>query len=120
MDAARELATTSAQSTLFNQVRAAVLPAEGIKLPIRWGDWLPRLVKEGIIDSQKLETAFASRGGLNTEQKSLLTRGSNDFITITNENSWFLVMVLWPLGLANHMDVNEASPINGDGLFGFA
>jgi len=121
MNASRKpMITPGAEAELFEQVRAQVLPEEGITLPIRWGSWLPRLVEEGIIDIQKFEASFDSRGGLTEEQKSLLTRGSNDFITINSENSWFLVTVLWPLGLANQMEINEASPINGERLFNFA
>lgn len=121
MNAPKKLAIVpGTEAELFDQVRAQVLPEEGITLPIRWGSWLPRLVEEGVIDMEKFETSFASRGGLTEEQTSLLTRGSNDFITINNENSWFLVTVLWPLGLSNQMDINEASPINGERLFNFA
>ena len=116
----RPAPTDAADSALFNQVRAEVLPDEGVTLPIRWGRWLPELVRQGIIDRDKLEASFAKQGGLTAEQKRLLTEGSDEFITINNQNSWFVVIALWPLGLANKMDINQNSPIAGDSLYNFA
>lgn len=118
MNAQRSLAP--GDSALFEQVQAEVLPEADVTLPIRWGDWLPEAVELGIIDMDKLEASFANRGGLTDEQRRLLAEGSDEFITISHENSWFTVIALWPLGLANQVDINRASPIAGERLFNFA
>lgn len=112
--------TSDPKTELFNQVRAEVLPVEGVTLPIRWGRWLPELVRLGVIDMDKLEASFANQGGLSAEQKRLLTEGSDEFITINSQNSWFTVIALWPLGLANKVEMNEASPIAGPNVFNYA
>lgn len=111
---------SDAQRQLFNQVRADVFPEEGVTLPIRWGRWLPELVRLGVIDMDKLEASFANRGGLSPEQRQLLAEGSDEFITFNSENSWFNVIALWPLGLANKMEMNEASPLAGPNGFNYA
>lgn len=113
-------ATISANTEPYDQVRAEVLPDAGVTLPIRWGDWLPELVRLGVIDMNKLEDSFANQGGLTDEQKRLLTAGSDEFITIDSQNSWFTVMALWPLGLANKLQMNESSPIGGSDVANFA
>ncbi|MBI2066083.1 hypothetical protein HYT60_01060 [Candidatus Woesebacteria bacterium] len=121
MNAKRQVGvTTSTGNAIFDEVRAKVLPAEGVTLSIRWGDWLPKLVEAGVIDGQKIEGAFAQDGGLTQEQKQLLTSESDEFITVNEKNSWFLVTVFWPLGLANKTEINKASSIAGDDLFNFA
>lgn len=121
MNADRQITPTpDAKSELFNEVREEVLPKDGVTLPIRWGSWLPELVRLGVIDLDKLDASFANRGGLSAEQKQLLAQESDEFITFNLQNSWFNVTALWPLGLANKLDMNEASPIAGDNLFNFA
>lgn len=111
---------SDAKTELYNQVRAEVLPDAGVTLPIRWGRWLPELVRLGVIDMNKLDASFANHGGLSIEQMRLLTEGSDEFITIDSQSSWFTVIALWPLGLANKVAMNEASPISGPNVFNYA
>lgn len=109
-----------AANALFAEYEKKVTPEEGVTLPILWGDWLPKLVRAGIIDSVKLEESFARNGGLTDEQRKLLSAGSEEFIKIDKDNNWFLVTVFWPLGLANKIEINRNSPIAGKDLFNFA
>ena len=41
-------------------------------------------------------------------------------IRLTRENAALYVNILWPLGLANHMNANARSPLNGPSLATFA
>ena len=48
----------------------AVLPDEGIALPITWGDFGKQMIADGVIDEQKYRALF--EGGLtNTEEQML-------------------------------------------------
>lgn len=105
---------------LFTQYEGRVIPENGIVLPIRWGDWLPKTVSSGIIDVSKFEKSFASSGGLSGEERELLSEESDEFIKVDRNNSWFLVTVFWPLGLANKTEFNKQSLIAGDKLYNLA
>lgn len=99
-----------------------VLPPEGFQTRIRWGNSniIPRLVELGVIDIERFERAV---GGLTPEQRRILTDpGYDGTLRIDANNSWFMVTVLWPLGIANKNPVLEKSPMLNGGwsIFNFA
>ena len=79
----------------------SVLPANGVEIPVKWGDLGIQLIKAGVIDTQKFEEVYAQRGGLSESEKNLLTTSDNGNITITQQNSAVLLNLLWALGLGN-------------------
>ncbi|MDP1690261.1 MAG: hypothetical protein Q8L52_03620 [bacterium] len=89
------------------QLEQAVLPTDGVTLPITWGDLGARLVEVGAIDSAKLEALYKDRGGFPAEYRKLIEKNANEKIVITNWNSGYLLNLLWALGLANKNPILE-------------
>ncbi len=90
----------------INRIAAKVLPKDGYRLKIKWGDLGPKLVEHGVIELAKLKQLF----GRNVNPQPYLRyleAPSDDFITITMENATFLVNVFWALGLANRNPLLE-------------
>lgn len=92
-------------------IRAVVLPAAGISLPIQWGDLGKQLVDLGVIDGQKFESIYAGRGGLPPEAQNLLYGKDNGNIVMTSQNSGLLLNLLWAFGLANKNIILEKGPM---------
>ena len=90
-----------------NELVAGILPKNGLELPVRWGDLGAKMINAGVIDSDKFERLYASRGGLDTETKNLLYEKSNGNLKITEENSGMLLNLLWALGLGTKNDILE-------------
>ena len=113
------LPETSAEEKL----RAEVLPAEGVVLPVRWGDLGAKLVSVGVIDKEKIEKLNAERAGVPDELKNLLYGENNDYLKITRENANVLLNLFWALGLANKNPILEEGPMSDPkygGADGFA
>jgi len=90
----------------------AMLPADGVTISARWGDILPRLVQQGILDVEKFKAAAARSGSpLTDEQLRLLTEPSNENLRIDSSNAYFMVTVLWGLGIANKNSILESGPM---------
>lgn len=92
-------------------IRAAVLPADGVVLPIQWGDLGKQLVDLGVIDAQKFESIYAGRGGLPPEAQNLLYGKDNGIIVMNSQNSGLLLNLLWAFGLANKNIILEKGPV---------
>ena len=88
-----------------------IMPEAGVVLPIKWGDLGKRLVQDGVVDSQKMETLQLTRGGLSQEEKNLLYGDDNGSIVINRENASFLLNLLWALGLGNKNPILEQGPM---------
>ncbi len=92
-------------------VEEKVLPSKGIVLPVRWGDLGARMVSAGVIDGEKFEQLYASRGGLDEETRSLLYGENNGNLRMTLENSGTILNLLWALGLGTKNDILETGPM---------
>jgi hypothetical protein len=92
-------------------IEKAVIPDEGIVLPIDWSDLGNQMVKTGVIDKDKFEAIYASRGGLNTEDLELLYGRDNGNIVMNRENSGILLNMLWAFGLSNKSRILEEGPM---------
>lgn len=88
-------------------LEAKILPSEGKKIPVTWGDLGKRMVDAGIIDPVKFAALYAERGGLNPDEKLLLEGAENGQLTITPLNAGFLLNLLWAVGLGNKNPVLE-------------
>lgn len=111
---------TKTGSPIFNEVTAKVIPEKGFQSKIVLGDSIVKLVQNGVIDAPRFADIYKDRGGFPPELKDVLTAPSNRPILLTRTNANFYVNLLWPVGLANHMDSNKSSPVNGKSLFNFA
>ena len=102
----------------LNNIVADVLPENGFQSKIVLGDSIVKLVENGVIDVEKFEAIY--QGGMPSELKDVLTQPSSKPILLTRENAYVYVNLLWPLGLANYMEANKQSPVNGESLYNFA
>ena len=85
-------------TVLFNQIN----PPEGYEINASFGDIGPQMIDMGVIDLDKFKMTYDKSGqSLTKEQLSILTKGSNQKIKITPENSYFLLNFFWAFGLAN-------------------
>lgn len=117
---AQDAASDPEQEVLLQAISERLFPKEGVKTSVVVGDVIPQMVTLGIIDLDKLQKLFEGRGGIGQEIMDMLTKTSDIPLTITQDNQSFLVTLLWPLGLANKMDVNRQSQVAGSNLFNFA
>lgn len=114
------LPAANTDGKLFDEAAATVFPEQGFKSNVRLGDSVVKLVENGVIDRTKFEAIYKGGGGLPAELKDVLDKPSAETILLTRTNANYYVNLLWPLGLANYMSRNEASPVNGSSLFNFA
>ncbi len=115
-------AASSALQGVSRGVLEKVLPPQGFQTRIRWGNSnvIPRLVELGVIDAGRFEQAV---GNLTPEQRRILTDPNYDgTLSIDANTSWFMVTILWPLGLSNKNPVLDKSPMAGGqwSIFNFA
>ena len=83
----------------------AVLPDEGVALPITWGDLGKQMTDDGVIDEAKFRALF--EGGLTNTEEQMLSGNSNQPIIMNLQNSRYLLDLLWAFGLANKNDILE-------------
>ena len=103
----------------YSVVEEEVLPAEGVILPVRWGDLGAQMISAGVIDRQKFEEVYASRGGLSEGEKSLLYSEDNGDLMVTSDNAGYVLNLLWALGMGNKNEVLENGPMT-DSRYGGA
>jgi hypothetical protein len=84
--------------------------AQAIELPAAWGNLGAQMVAAGVIDRAQLETLYAQRGGFTDGEKQLL-EGDSGKIMVTQENSSFILNLLWALGLSNKNKILEEGPM---------
>jgi hypothetical protein len=89
----------------------AILPAEGVILPVVWGDLGKQMTKIGIIDKEKFEALYSRRGGLNESMKALFEGENNKEILMTKENSGVILNLLWAFALVNKNVILEEGPM---------
>jgi hypothetical protein len=89
---------------------AAVIPAEGVQLPIVWGDLGRQMIADGVIDEQKFRALF--EGGLTVAEEKMLTGNMDQPVIITQQNNRYILDLLWAFGLANKNDILENGEMN--------
>lgn len=102
-------ATTSAAAAVDPLV-AQVLP-QSVGIPVAWGDLGKRMIEAGVIDQAKFEALYATRGGMTPEMKAMLTGTGNGQLVLTQDNSGYVLNLLWALGLAQQSDVLSKGPM---------
>ncbi len=102
-----------------DEVSEKIAPGDGVTLDVLWGELPQRLVEEGVLDLAKFRAAAQAAGmPLTPEQVSLLTEGSDEPIHVDASNAYFLLDVLWALGLANQNPVLTDGPLTEGGTPG--
>ena len=81
----------------------AVMPDEGVTLPITWGDLGKQMIADGVIDEAKFRALF--EGGLTNTEEQMLAGNSNQPIVMNQQNSRYLLDLLWAFGLSNKNDI---------------
>ena len=95
-------------------LKSAVFPSGGYESSLTWGDLGKILVDLGAIDRSAFEEIFKSpTDGRN--DLAILNGGSSEKIKINENNSSFVLDVLWAFGLVQKSKVLEKGPMKGDG-----
>ncbi len=90
-----------------------VNPKEGYEINATWGDIGPKLLAAGAIDLDKFKSIYKRAGQPLTEkQLKILTEGSDEKIVINRDNAYFMINVLWALGLTNKNPILEKGPLS--------
>ncbi|KKU14558.1 MAG: hypothetical protein UX21_C0015G0007 [Microgenomates group bacterium GW2011_GWC2_45_8] len=96
------LQTSTDTTIIFDEVN----PTNGYKIPVTYGQLGPEMLRSGVIDFDKFSKTYEGSGQpLTDAQISILKQGSNEEITITPENSYFLLNYFWAVGLANQNSI---------------
>jgi len=95
------------QNAPVGALQEAVLPSEGVELPVTWGDLGKKLVDAGAIDAAGMEGLYRERGRMSAEYRTLLTGSSDKKLVMTQDNAGYLLNLLWALGLANKNPILE-------------
>ncbi|MBI1961243.1 MAG: hypothetical protein HYS45_00910 [Parcubacteria group bacterium] len=90
---------------------AAVIPEQGVLLPVAWGDLGSKMVSSGAIDQQAFESIYQNRGGLTEEEQAMLSGTLAEPLRITPQNADVLLNVLWAFGLANKNPILDEGPM---------
>jgi hypothetical protein len=108
--------TASAQHDEMSAMMDQVNPPDGYKLPIRYGNFAPRLVAAGLIDYAGFAKLYQDVGSpLSEQQITILTKGSDAPIVFNQENQHFLLNLFWALGLANQNKILTEGPMMRNG-----
>lgn len=91
----------------ISELEQKVLPASGVTLPVVWGNLGTKLVSSGVLDADKFKAIYEQRGQFTDEYNKLLTGENNGKLKITNENSGYILNLLWAFGLANKNEILE-------------
>ncbi len=81
-----------------------VTPAEGVVLPIEWGDLGKRMVADGVIDEAKFREIMVE---LEEYEEEMLAGDWDEKVVMNQQNSRFILNMLWAFGLANKNDILE-------------
>lgn len=93
------------------KMHEAVLPAEGIDLPVAWGDLGLQLVEAGVIDLAKFEKLYSQRKDLGQVARSLLNENKGSSLKMTHDNASVLLNLFWAFGLSNKNTILEQGPM---------
>ncbi len=105
---------------IYDETVRHVLPEDGFQSQIALKDSVLRLVDNGVIDRGKYFELYLQQGSHSEALDHVLDRSSNEPILLTRSNATEYVNLLWPIGLATHMEANATSPINDSSLNSFA
>jgi len=115
--------TTKNPDELVQILKQKVIPQKGYRLAVKWNNIGKQLLESGVIDKTKYEELFANDPVAKKEMTAHMMNASNDFMTINESNSRFMVNTLWALGLVNKNKILEEGSMKTYGkgdMMGFA
>lgn len=89
----------SADEQFFKEIAEKVIPQNGYEINAKWNDVGPNLIKSGVIDPEEFKKIYLDNGRLSPQELTILENGSDSKIKITEENSHFILNMLWAFGL---------------------
>src|SRR3989344_4296762 len=92
--------------TQVSSLEEAVIPSDGVVLPVSWGNLGSKLVDTGTIDNDKLKAIYSQRG-FTEEYESLLVGQNEGKLKITRENAGYILNLFCALGLASNNEILE-------------
>lgn len=92
-------------------LEAVVLPAQGVVLPITWGDIGMKMRDAGVIDEKKLADLYAKRGGVPTDMRRMMNESVSEPIVMTRDNASSFLNLFWAFGLSNKNDILDKGPM---------
>ena len=104
------LETAKTEAEYFSEAENDV--GESVTIPVKWGDLGMQMVNAGVIDQAQFESLYFDRGGLDSISKKLLSSASNGNLTMTPENTGFVLNLLWAFGLSNKNNILERGPMS--------
>ncbi len=109
---------TGANDPLLEEIN----PSKGVALKVKYGNLGPEMLASGVIDLEKFKQIYTQGGDpLTQEQLDILTKGSDQEIVITPENSHFLLNFFWAAGLANKTKIlTEGAMVKNGNTANFA
>lgn len=115
-DAPAVVTTESNNNEIFDEIN----PTKGFEINASFGDLGPKMITSGIIDKDKFISIYEkSNQPLTEDQKKILIYGSDEKITITRENSYFLLNFFWAVGLNNKSKIlDDGDMMNYGGVKG--
>mgnify|MGYP001573559178 CR=1 FL=1 len=116
-----EKSTTVTSSIDSANILQKINPTDGYTINAVYGDIGPKLLAAGAIDFEKMKALYEEAGQPLTEAEvKILTKGSDEKIKISPENSYFLLNFLWAAGLANKNIILDEGPMMkyGEGKIG--
>ncbi|MCL5094333.1 MAG: hypothetical protein M1355_04345 [Patescibacteria group bacterium] len=102
-------------STELSNIHFEINPKDGYEINARYGNLGPKMIDAGVIDSPKFTDVYKQSQPLTPEQLEILTKGSDQKIKITTQNSYFLLNYFWAVGLANKSEILDAGEMVRDG-----
>lgn len=88
-----------------SSLQSEVIPADGVVLPITWGDLGQQMISDGVVDEAKFRALFPE--GFKNAEEQIFSGNWDEPIVMTQENSRFILDVLWAFGLANKNPILE-------------
>lgn len=89
----------------------AVLPEQGVLLPIKWSDLSQKLIKNGVIDQEKFEELYKQRNEFDDEAKKMVEADQVSEIAMDENNANLLLNLFWAFGLSNKNKILEDGPM---------
>ena len=105
--------STKDPEELVNILKQEVLPRDGFRTTVSWGNVGKQLIESGVVDEEKYKKIFTdnTNGG---DYMKYLKEESQDYMVINEKNAHFMVNTLWALGLINKSDVLTKGQMRAD------
>lgn len=104
----------------YGDIPEQVIPAEGIRTSVSFGDAIQKVIAAGALDPEKLRSNARSKAELPDWVEKVLSGPSKEPIILSLNTAPFLLNLFWPLGLSTKAQFNQTSPINSLKLPSFA